>query len=161
MKHPLKKNQQGLAIVEFTICATVYFMVLFAVIEMGRLMFTLNVLDEVTRRGARLAAVCPVTENTEVINKAILNGKIISGLGPEHVSINYFQSDLTQIFNPVAEFSDIAYVRVQIEDFNLRLLIPFIDFDISSPQFSTTVLAESLGVSPPGAVIGAGITCSV
>jgi len=134
-------------------------MVLFAVIEMGRLMFTLNVLDEVTRRGARLAAVCPVTENAQVINKAIFNGQVIPGLAPEHVSINYFQSDLTPVGNPVTGLEDIAYVRVQIEGFELRLLIPFVNFEINSPPFSTTVLAESLGVSPPGAVIGAGITC--
>lgn len=150
MKLQPHSKQQGVTTVEFALGGTVYFMVLFAVIEVGRFMFTLNVLDEVTRRGARLAAVCPVTENNEVINTAIMNGSVISNLLPEHVEIRYLSPDFTPIADPVASFSDIGYVRVRIQGYTHRLLIPFLVRDINPPTFSTTVLAESLGVSPPG-----------
>lgn len=146
-----KSRQRGLTTVEFSICGAVYFIVLFGVIEVGRLLFTLNVLDEVTRRGARLASVCPTTSNASVINNAILDGVIVNGLGPEHVSINYFKKDMTLIAQPISsdDFPDISYLRVEIQDFTHQLLIPFFFTDINMPTFTTTVVAESLGVIPP------------
>ena len=150
MKGLITPNQRGIATVEFAICGAVYFVVLFAVIEVGRFMFALNILDEVTRRGARLASVCSVTENNQVINTAIMNGRVMNGLLPSHVEIQYFTPDLVLIADPVADFSNIVYVRVRIQGYTHRLLIPFFFTDIDSPSFATTVLAESLGVSPPG-----------
>ena len=149
MKNSLHKNQSGITSVEFAICAAVYFLVLFGVIEAGRLMFTMNALDEVTRRGARLASVCPVTQNAQVANTAIFGGTIVSGLLPEHVDIAYLQSDFTPIADPVAGFENIIYVRVRIVGFTHRLLIPLFVQDLTPPPFSTTVLAESLGIIPP------------
>ena len=55
-----RARQTGTTTVEFAIIASVMFMILFGVIEFGRVMFTANALAESTRRGARLAAVCPV-----------------------------------------------------------------------------------------------------
>jgi len=144
-----QKYQSGITTVEFAICGAVYFLVLFGVIEVGRLMFTMNALDEVTRRGARLASVCPVTQNAQVANTAIFGGTVVSGLLPEHVDIDYLQGDFTTIADPIASFSNIIYVRVRIVGFTHRLLIPLFVQDIIPPPFSTTVLAESLGIIPP------------
>ena len=54
----MRAKQTGTAIVEFAIIASVMLMILFGVIEFGRVMFVGNALAESTRRGARLAAVC-------------------------------------------------------------------------------------------------------
>ena len=45
-------KQQGVYAVEFAIAGSLFFLLLFAVLEIGRLFFTWNVLTEVTRRGA-------------------------------------------------------------------------------------------------------------
>ncbi len=145
----LSNRQQGLTSVEFAICGAVYFMVLFSVIEVARFMYALNVLDEVTRRGARLASVCPVTQPAPVLNTATFGGRALPNLGSEHLAINYFSADNTVIADPVAGFVNIAYVQVSITNYNHQLLIPFLFRDIQMPPFSTTVLAESLGISPP------------
>lgn len=46
------KGMRGLYTVEFAITSLVLFTVLFGVLEMGRLYFTVNALNETVRRGA-------------------------------------------------------------------------------------------------------------
>ncbi len=150
MKHLNVRTQKGLATVELAIAATVFFVVMFGVIEVSRLMYTLNVLDEVTRRGARLASVCPVTENAKVKNLAILEGRLVNGLGVEHVQLEYLNAAGNIIADPVAQFIDIVYVRVRITGYRHQMLIPLLFPEIVPSEYSTTVLAESLGISPPG-----------
>ena len=55
----MKKRQQGLTTVEAAIGAALMLILLFGAIEVSRAIFVYNFLDEVTRRGARVAAVCP------------------------------------------------------------------------------------------------------
>ena len=56
------KHMRGTYIVEFSFVGLLVFILLFGVVEMGRLYFTVNALDEAARRGARLAAVCNVSD---------------------------------------------------------------------------------------------------
>ena len=56
-----KRRQRGLTTVEFSIVALLLFVVLFGVFEVARMMWVFNALDEVTRRGARMAAVCQLS----------------------------------------------------------------------------------------------------
>ena len=51
-----KESESGSAIVEFTITATAFLMMIMAIISAGHLFFTHNALVESTRRGARYAA---------------------------------------------------------------------------------------------------------
>ena len=57
-----RMRQRGTTTVEFAIVGTVLMVVVFAVIEFGRALFVINMLTEATRRGARMAAVCPVSD---------------------------------------------------------------------------------------------------
>ena len=60
----MKNSQQGTTTVEFAILASVLFVLIFGVIEIGRAFFVWNSLAEATRRGARIAAVCPVNHGS-------------------------------------------------------------------------------------------------
>ncbi len=51
------RAQYGAALVEFALVASIFFMMLLAICEFGRLMFNWNTAAEATRRGARLAVV--------------------------------------------------------------------------------------------------------
>jgi hypothetical protein len=150
----LKLKQQGITVVEMAIVSTVFFTVLFAVIEVGRLMYTVNVLDEVTRRGARLASVCPVNQTAGVQDRAVFYGQQIQALRPEHVEIRYLRDDGSVIGDPQTNFTDIKYVRARIVDFDYQFLAPFLSRALNNlPEFSTISVAESLGVvpvAPPG-----------
>ena len=55
-----KHQQQGAETVEFALIVLFVFALIFAVVEFGRALFVWNALTEVTRRGARIAVVCPI-----------------------------------------------------------------------------------------------------
>lgn len=144
----LRNSQRGMSSVEFAIVGAVFFTVLFAVVEFGRLMFVMNTLDEVTRRGARLAAVCPYTSEatTYVKNQAMFNGTIVSGLTADMIEVDYLKDDGTN----ASALSNIFYVRVGITGYQHALLIPMLNLTVPVPDFSTTIPSESMGVHPDG-----------
>ncbi len=68
------KRQHGVYAVEFAIVAGLFLVLLFAVIEIGRMMYTFSVLNEASRRAARLAVVCQ-TDDTDIKNMALFYGE--------------------------------------------------------------------------------------
>jgi len=144
-------RQKGMSTVEFAIVGAAFFMVLFAIIEFGRFMFVLNLLDESTRRGARLAAVCPVTDQLAIRQSASFNGVMVADLTEDNIQLNYLRDNGSDILDPVAGFGEISYVRASIINYQHNLLIPFINLTLPTPDFATTIPGESLGVHPTGA----------
>ncbi len=57
-----RNRQRGATTVEFAIIGLLAMVVMLSLIEFSRLVFTLNALSEATRRGARMAAVCPIND---------------------------------------------------------------------------------------------------
>lgn len=55
-------GQKGLAAVEFSIVAIIFFMLLFGVVELARIMYICNTLQEVTRRAAERAVNADFTD---------------------------------------------------------------------------------------------------
>ena len=159
MGHSLLKRQRGLATVEFAIVGLVAFVILFAVIEVARMMFTLNMLQEATRRGARMAAVCTV-DNPAIARAAIFNSSgsgtdspIINGLTTANIDVDY----LDIAGNPVAGYAGggapwytIEFVRVQIVNFQHQLIIPGLDISFTTRPYPTVMPIESLGIPPVG-----------
>jgi len=143
-----QSRQKGLVSVEFALIGSLFFIILFGIVEFGRLLFTWNTLDEVTRRAARLAAVCPITQQTEVINNAIFQGTVLKGLNSSNVNVEYLDNN----FAPTATVEQITYVRASIQNYQHQLIIPLIPGTfLTAPDFSTTLPSESLGITPTGA----------
>ena len=148
----IRQNQSGTTTVEFAIVASVMFMILFAVIEFGRVMFVANALDESTRRGARLAAVCPVGDPMPA-QAAILAGTDgVSVIAPDlttaNVAIAYLDVNGAPVANPAVNLAAIRYVRTSIVNYRQRMLIPFVMPSFFMPSFAATLPAESLGYGP-------------
>lgn len=148
----MRANQTGTTTVEFAIIASVMFMILFAVIEFGRVMFVANALAESTRRGARLAAVCPVGDPMPA-QAAILAGtdgvsSIAADLTTANVAIAYLDVNGAPVANPAINLAAIRYVRTSIVNYQQRMLIPFIMPSFLMPSFAATLPAESLGYGP-------------
>ncbi|MGH8523935.1 MAG: TadE/TadG family type IV pilus assembly protein [Gammaproteobacteria bacterium] len=147
------KRQNGIYTVEFAIIGVVFFLVLFGVIEIARALFVWNTIDEVTRRGARVAAVCP-PNHSAIREIAVFNGPgggsasaVLNGLSTSNVAVEYLDSG----GNPGAAGANIAYVRVSITGYQHTLIIPFLPASVTNltvPAFSTTLPAESLGYNP-------------
>lgn len=140
----IKRNQQGTTVVEFAVVGLVFFTVLFGVIDFSRLFWHLASLDEVTRRGARVAAVCPV--NDPYVAQTALFGGLIPGLGTEHILIQYLDIDGNAV-DPTtsAGYGAIRHVRVSLQNFQLRTFIPGLQGMLAMPNFETTIPSESLG----------------
>ncbi|KFI05661.1 hypothetical protein JN27_19520 [Massilia sp. BSC265] len=51
-----RKKQQGVAAVEFSLVAIIFFMLFFGIVEVARAMYIMNTLQEVTRRAAAFAS---------------------------------------------------------------------------------------------------------
>lgn len=136
--------QQGTTSVEFAIIALVFFTVMLALIDFSRLFWELAAMDESTRRGARVAAVCPV--NDSYVAQVALFGGLISALETQHILVQYLDDASNVVVNPAgAGYGSIKYVRVSIRNFQLRTFIPGLPALITPPSFETTIPSESLG----------------
>lgn len=145
------RKEHGIATVELAIVSTFFFWLLLAVIEVGRVMYTMNALNEATRLGARAASVCQV-QHDDIRNVAIFNGGgLLGGLESSNININYLDASGAVIADPTPSnefgFLQIRFVQVSIAGFDYELMIPGIG-SISLPTFSTTLPRESLGIVP-------------
>lgn len=152
-------RQAGIASVEFAIGGVVFFIVLFAVIELGRGLFTWNGLTEATRRGARVAAVCPI--NHSAIRRIALfdtptsvgESPTLSGLTNANFILSYLDENGAPVADPaVTGFGLIRYVQVAISGYQFSLNIPFASTLITAPDFVTTLPRESLGIPRDGVI---------
>jgi len=145
-----RTSQRGTTVVEFALVSVIFFTVLFGVIDLSRIYFDVAALDESTRRGARLAAVCPVDDpliaRTAVFEGAGGRSTLVPGLGTEHISLQYLNANGDAVADPAgAGYGSIRYVRVSIQNFQLQTFIPFVMQTIDLPAFQTTIPSESLG----------------
>jgi hypothetical protein len=67
-----RNAQHGVAAIEFALVATILFALLFGIIEFGRLFFTINSVQEITRRAAREQVVRWYTAKDAVQRMAVL-----------------------------------------------------------------------------------------
>ena len=82
-----RRNQRGTTVVEFAVVGLVLFTVLFALIDFSRLFWNMAALDEATRRGARVAAVCPIND-PEIMQVALFDG-LVPTLGAGNINLQY------------------------------------------------------------------------
>ena len=153
-------SQSGLATVEFAIVAGVLLIVIIAVIDISRLYFSVASLNEATRRGARVAAVCPVGDPA-IAQIAVFNisgdpgsSPIVAGLQTQHIDVEYLDFNGAPVASPAgAGFDFIRYVRVRINGgFQLQTVIPGNSQLIPVPGFAATLPRESLGIPREGVV---------
>jgi Flp pilus assembly protein TadG len=148
-----QRSQAGITTVEFAIIGLVAMIVLLAVLEFSRLLFVANALNEATRRGARMATVCPLNDPA-IAQVAVFNAPggggaspVVSGLGAGNVSVQY----LDAAGGTTGTFADIRYVRVSIVNFQHTLIVPVFGTTFTMQGYPTTLPRESLGIPRVGA----------
>jgi hypothetical protein len=149
----LARQQRGLYTVEFAIVSGVFFLMLFGVFEVARFFWVLDTLTEVTRRGARVAAVCPINHG-DIARVAILAGPggtdtspVLNNLSTANIAIAYADGDGV----PTGNYPDIEFVTVRVVNYTHTLMIPFMPADVvtvTMPPVVTTLPTESLGYVP-------------
>ena len=141
-----RERQRGLTSVEFAIVGVFLFMILFAILEFGRVLFTLNVLQEGARRGARVAAVS-APHSTAVADAALFKKESLGGL-PALKNATVETLYLTKDATGTQDINAMQYVRVSITAPDIELRIPLVNPTITPPVYSSTLPRESLGVVP-------------
>jgi len=160
----LRRNgEKGTTMAEFAIISVVFFMIIFAIIEFGRLFYINNALTDAARRGARYAALhkeADVTcvKNVVVYGESHINtatcaptgSPLINGLTASNINVTYNGADADN--NPATPPTDygmnLGTVTVEVHDYTFRLAIPFVPKTLTMPSYVTTLTAESAGEKP-------------
>jgi Flp pilus assembly protein TadG len=141
-----KHKMRGLYMVEFAIVGSLLMMLLFGCLEFGLATYSMAALNEGTRRAARLAAVCPL--NDPAIIPAV-NFMGVAGFNTAtNVRLNYLDATGATLAAPT--LGTVYYVQVSVINYTVPLAIPGLSTAITSPSFTVTLPAESLGLSGAG-----------
>ena len=151
-------RQKGMALVEFAIVGSLALLLVFAVLEIARAVFIFNALTEATRRGARVAAVCPLNDPA-IAQVATFNAPgagntspIVKGLDTTDFVLEYLDRTGSVIGDPAGNFGLIRYIQLRVVEFEHVLLIPFANVTFTMPEFATRLPRESLGVPRSGEI---------
>lgn len=151
-----RKRVSGVYVVEFAILGLLLFVLLFGVLEVGRLLFTVNTLNESVRRGARLAAVCQI-QDPVILRRAVFaevgkaTSSIIGNLDTADLVLSYLDANGAPVKSPDSTgFGSIRFVEVSIRGFQFNLLIPVVGRGITLQLFRSVLPRESLGSYPEG-----------
>ena len=147
-----RTSERGTAIVEFTITAVFFLMMIMAIISAGHLFFTHNALVESTRRGARYAATLakPVTgfcdnasTTVDPVKNMVLYGTPTAGTT---TLVNNLQaSNVTVCYSSDYGVAQ-GTVSVKIEGYAYTFAVA--GRVINMPAYQTTVVGESAGTLP-------------
>jgi hypothetical protein len=153
----MKKNrtgEQGATMAEFAIIAVVFFMIIFGIIEFGRLFYTHNALTDAARRGARYAVLHRRTD-IDCVKQVVVFGEsnvnpitcietgppLINGLTTTNVIVTYPA-------DPDDYGTNLGTATVEITNYTFNLSIPFARQTLTMPKYVTTLTAESAGRIP-------------
>lgn len=154
-------KQRGLASVEFAVVGTAFFLCVLALLEIARVMMTMNLLQNVTRTGARLAAVCPPAE--QAVIKAAARQVSLVQVADNQIDIAYLDQNMV-VIAPVTNnnFPNIRFVRSRIVNYQHDLLVPIVNNTWQFNGFDVVIPSESLGALPvdPAGAGGANFSCS-
>lgn len=167
------KNENGTSMAEFAIVATFFFMLIFGVIEFGRLFYTLNSLTDAARRGARYAVIHQAevaTDGTAQVAKCVRNvvmygethisaypacnppvGQpvLINGIAAATIEVKFDGADLDgNPTSPNPYGANLGMATVTIKNYAFTISIPLIHRSITLPAFTTSLPAESAGFEP-------------
>ena len=147
---------------EFAIISAIFFMIIFGIIEFGRLFYLHNALTDAARRGARYAALHKEVDEACVKNVVVYGEThldvhcaptgppLINGLNDTIVHVTYEGADADN--NPKTDPTDygmnLGTVTVEIKDYTFNLSIPLLHNTLTMPNYVTTLTAESAGEEP-------------
>ncbi|MFD2014763.1 TadE family protein [Vibrio olivae] len=86
------KSHHGLSIIEFTFVVTALFLIMFWVMEAGRYMYSLQLINNATRVSARLAVVCRVQDQADIPLLAVPK-PLLGGFSANDIDIEYLDSN--------------------------------------------------------------------
>jgi hypothetical protein len=133
---PSRRRQVGAAVVEFAIISVVFFTLLIGIMEMGRTLFYWNMFTELTRMGARWAAVCDPGDPLVVARMTAA----FPSVPADRFEVYYSPAGCD------VNTCELVTVHV-LPGFQIANMIPFVPAAVNSitmPEFMTTIPRESM-----------------
>jgi hypothetical protein len=164
-------KQRGAAAVEFAIVALILFILLFGILEFGRMFYVFNTVQEVTRHTAREAVVSQVNNsNTSPAKIKALFNRTVMPAGGEitvgNIDIKYLRTanladeiqssrlpptgadNITACLDPTGAYDCIAFVHVSITNAEYAPMVSLFPYlRVPIPASTVTMPAESMGYS--------------
>jgi Flp pilus assembly protein TadG len=157
-----RQNERGTTVAEFAVVALLFFVIIFGIIEFGRLLYTHNALTDATRRGARFASLNTKDDREKVRDHVVYGSQaalpgfnratatpIINGLTTTMVQVDYVGETAT-----IGYGTNLGTATVKIDGYQFDLLIPVVGRQLTLPAYSTTLTAESAGLPVADIVVG-------
>lgn len=139
MKPRRDPRQRGTTAVEFALVLPLLCLLLFGMVEMGRLLWTWNAAVEATRLGARLAVVCDVDRSLGAPIKTRMRA-MLPILANSNITIEYMNP--VDTVDPSCTNDDCKAARVRLSGLTYNTIIPFLPLSLTLPPFSTTLRKE-------------------
>ena len=141
-----RSGEHGSTLIEFTVVAAVFFMMLVAIVAAGNLYYTHNALVEATRRGARYAVLNP-TGSTTAVQNVVVYGTATPAQGATSLIYNLQPGNVTVTYSGLNVAS--GTVTVTISGYSYPFVAPTLTTSIAMPPYRTTLSGESAGFIPP------------
>ena len=170
----LRQNERGTSMAEFAVVATFFFMLIFGVIEFGRLLYTHNALTDAARRGARYAIIhrAEVAQDgafhtAKCVRNVIMYGEthisaypacdppagqplLINAIDTATIQVAFNGADLDgNPTSPNPYGANLGTATVRITNYNFNFNIPLLRRALTLSAYTTTLPAESAGFEPP------------
>ena len=142
----------GVTIIEFTIVSTALLLLTMGVLQVGHYVYSLQVVNDMTRVAARLATVCHVSDKDDIPALA-LQDNAPSNFTASNLTVEYLDSDGQVVSGSLANddvFTTIRYVRARVVNYDYQFggLMSFLGESgvLTIPQYETTLPNENLGI---------------
>jgi len=139
-------SEKGGTLIEFTVVAVGFFMMLVGIVAAGNLYYTYNALVEATRRGARYAVMNP-SGSTAAVQNVTVYGTASPSDGATSAIYNLRTTNVTVTYTNLNIAS--GSVTVSIVDYAFPFVLPLTTTSVTMPACSTTLSGESAGLTPP------------
>ena len=150
-------SEKGSTLVEFAIGASVFLLVMFAIIEFGRALWIHNALADAARRAARYAVNQPASTPAGNATTGTNVGPSIAAIRNVGVYGNPAGTGAVMVNNLTPTNLDVQYsnfgvgqgsVSVTVTGYQHQFVVPIIGTTITMPDYRTTLTGESAGTVP-------------
>jgi len=141
-------NASGAALIEFALAFPVFWLALFAIIDFSRLMFSMGLGAETTRRAARMASICSMDPSQHTLIRQKLRPFIeasgqIQSLGTDWLVISYQPAGCNA--------ETCRFVSARLNQVSPVLAVPGVSSSITLPAYPVTLPREAMSNSVTGA----------
>lgn len=151
MRITFKSDESGSSMAEFAVVAAIFLMLIFGIIEFGRLFYTHSALTDATRRGARYAVLhsqnVTCVKNVTVYGETHLDSACAPLPGAQPL-INGLTASKVNVAYDAAFDVNKGSATVTITGYQFNLSVPLFRQILTMPAYRTTLTTESAGQIP-------------